>query len=46
MREAIIVSTARTTIGKEYRGSYDISNDPQLGGLIIIKPIERDGKNL
>src|SRR6202041_3303329 len=43
MREAVIVSTARTPIGKAYRGAF---NDPQaqaLGGHVIAEPVRRAG---
>jgi acetyl-CoA C-acetyltransferase len=32
MREAVIVSTARTPIGKAYRGAFNNTQAQQLGG--------------
>jgi acetyl-CoA C-acetyltransferase len=32
MREAVIVSTARTPIGKAYRGAFNSTESPTLGG--------------
>lgn len=31
MREAVIVSTARTPIGKAYRGAFNNTTSPALG---------------
>ena len=33
MREAVIVSTARTPIGKAYRGAFNNTSGAELGGL-------------
>ena len=35
MKEAVIVSTARTPIGKAYRGAFNNTNAPTLGGHVI-----------
>ncbi len=35
MREAVIVSTARTPIGKAYRGAFNDTPAPTLGGHAI-----------
>jgi acetyl-CoA C-acetyltransferase len=32
MREAVIVSTARTPIGKAFRGSFNMTHGATLGG--------------
>ena len=38
MREAVIVSTARTPIGRAYRGAFNDTSGPDLGGHCI-KPV-------
>lgn len=43
MREALIVSTARTPIGKAYRGAYNNTNAPTLGAMAIEAAVERSG---
>jgi acetyl-CoA C-acetyltransferase len=43
MREAVIVSTARTPIGKAYRGSYNNTEAPTLGGHAVRHAVERAG---
>ena len=43
MREAAIVSTARTPIGKAYRGAFNITEAPVLGAHVINAAIERAG---
>jgi acetyl-CoA C-acetyltransferase len=43
MREAVIVSTARTPIGKAYRGSLNATLSPTLGGHSIKHAVERAG---
>jgi acetyl-CoA C-acetyltransferase len=43
MREAVIVSTARTPIGKAYRGAFNITTAPTLGGHAIKHAVERAG---
>ena len=43
MREALIVSTARTPIGKAYRGAFNITTAPTLGGHAIKHAVERAG---
>ena len=35
MREAVIVSTARTPIGRAYRGAFNNTNGPTLGGMTV-----------
>ena len=35
MREAVIVSTARTPIGKAHRGAFNNTEAPTLGGHVI-----------
>ena len=46
MREAVIVSTARTPIGRAYRGAFNNTEGPTLGGHAIRSAIERAGLNL
>ena len=43
MREAVIVSTARTPIGKAYRGSFNNTEAPTLGGHAVRHAVERAG---
>lgn len=43
MREAVIVSTARTPIGKAYRGAFNMTTAPTLGGHAIKHAVERAG---
>ncbi|MBL4639037.1 MAG: acetyl-CoA C-acyltransferase, partial [Kordiimonadaceae bacterium] len=43
MREAVIVSTARTPIGKAYRGSLNSTLAPSLGAHAIRHAVERAG---
>lgn len=43
MREAVIVSTARTPIGKAYRGAFNDTTGPTLGGHVIRAVIDRAG---
>ena len=41
MREAVIVSTARTPIGKAYRGAFNDTQAQTLGGHAIAAAVER-----
>ena len=41
MRQAVIVSTARTPIGKAYRGAFNNTSAQELGGHAIKSAIER-----
>ena len=41
MREAVIVSTARTPIGKAYRGAFNDTQAQALGGHVIKHAVER-----
>ncbi|WP_411816411.1 acetyl-CoA C-acyltransferase [Hyphococcus sp. DH-69] len=41
MREAVIVSTARTPIGKAYRGAFNDTTAPTLAGHAISNAVER-----
>ena len=43
MREAVIVSTARTPIGKAYRGAFNNTEAPTLGGHAVQHAVERAG---
>ncbi len=43
MREAVIVSTARSPIGKAYRGSFNNTEAPTLGGHAIRHAVKRAG---
>ena len=43
MREAVIVSTARTPIGKAYRGAFNDTQAQTLGGHAIAEAVKRAG---
>ena len=43
MREAVIVSTARTPIGKAYRGAFNNTDGATLGGHAIAEAVKRSG---
>ncbi len=43
MREAVIVSTARTPIGKAYRGAFNNTPSPTLAGHAIEHAVKRSG---
>lgn len=43
MREAVIVSTARTPIGRAYRGAFNNTPSPTLAGHAIKNAVERAG---
>ena len=43
MREAVIVSTARTGIGKAYRGAFNMTEAPALAGHVAKAAVERAG---
>ena len=41
MREAVIVSTARTPIGKAYRGAFNNTQAQEMGGHVIAEAVKR-----
>lgn len=43
MREAVIVSTARTPIGKAYRGAFNNTQGQELAGHAIAEAVKRAG---
>lgn len=43
MREAVILSTARTPMGKSYRGAFNDTESPILAGLAIAEAVRRAG---
>ncbi|WP_017930720.1 acetyl-CoA C-acyltransferase [Robiginitomaculum antarcticum] len=43
MREAVIVSTARTPIGRAYRGAFNATPSPSLAGHCIDHAVKRAG---
>ncbi|AIY43098.1 3-ketoacyl-CoA thiolase [Collimonas arenae] len=43
MNEAVIVSTARTPIGKAYRGAFNMTHGATLGGHVVKHALERAG---
>ena len=43
MADAVIVSTARTPIGKAYRGSFNNTEGPTLGSHAVSAAIQRAG---
>jgi acetyl-CoA C-acetyltransferase len=45
MGDAVIVSTARTPIGKAYRGAFNDIEAPVLGAHVVGNAVERAGVN-
>ena len=43
MTDAVIVSTARTPIGKAYRGAFNMTHGADLGGHVIEHAVKRAG---
>ena len=43
MKEAVIVSTARTGIGKAYKGAFNNTNAPTMAGWVIEEAVKRAG---
>jgi len=43
MREAVIVSTARTPIGKAYRGAFNNTHPTTMGGHVVSQAVDRAG---
>src|SRR6187402_3371907 len=43
MRQAVIVSTARTPIGKAYRGAFNNTSGQELAGHAIAQAVKRAG---
>ena len=43
MREAVIVSTARTPIGRAYKGAFNNLESPTLAGYPIAEAVKRSG---
>jgi acetyl-CoA C-acetyltransferase len=43
MREAVIVSTARTGIGRAFKGSLNHTKSPSLLGHVIAQAVQRAG---
>lgn len=43
MKEAVIVATARTAMGKAFRGSFNDTEAPVLGGHVVRSVVERAG---
>ena len=43
MSEAVIVSTARTPIGKAFRGAFNMTHGATLGGHVVKHAVERAG---
>ena len=43
MRDAVIVSTARTPIGKAFRGAFNDTEAPAMGGHVVRAAVERAG---
>jgi len=41
MREAVIVSTARTPIGKAYRGAFNDTHPTTMGGHVVQYAVAR-----
>lgn len=45
MREAVIVSTARTPIGRAYRGAFNATHSPTLAAHALRAAVQRSGIN-
>ncbi len=43
MREAVIISTARTPIGRAFKGGFNITKSPALAGHVVRHAVERAG---
>ncbi len=43
MRQAVIVSTARTPLTKAHRGEFNITPGPTLAGFCVKAAVERSG---
>jgi acetyl-CoA C-acetyltransferase len=43
MREAVIVSTARTPIGRAYRGAFNDTQAQELAGHVVAEAVRRSG---
>ncbi|NDF50942.1 MAG: acetyl-CoA C-acyltransferase, partial [Betaproteobacteria bacterium] len=43
MRDAVIVSTARTPLAKSWRGAFNMTHGATLGGLAVKAAVERAG---
>ena len=43
MPDAVIVSTARTPIGKAYRGAFNMTHGAELGGHVVKQAVARAG---
>ena len=43
MKEVVIVSTARTPIGRAYRGAFNNTDSPTLGGHVLAEAVRRAG---
>lgn len=43
MKEAVIVSTARTPIGRAYKGYLNNTNSPTMGGWVVEEAVKRAG---
>ena len=41
MKEAVIISTARTGIGKAYKGAFNNTNSPTMAGFAISEAVKR-----
>ncbi|MGI9276798.1 MAG: acetyl-CoA C-acyltransferase [Endozoicomonas sp.] len=43
MKDAVIVSTARTAMGKSFRGSFNDTEAPAMGGHVVREAVKRAG---
>jgi len=43
MRKAVVVSTARTGIGKAFRGTLNMTKSPTMAGYVLFQAVERAG---
>ena len=44
MADAVIVSTARTPIGKAYRGAFNLTHGATLAGHVIEHAVQQIGR--
>ncbi|MFC7050826.1 acetyl-CoA C-acyltransferase [Emcibacter nanhaiensis] len=43
MRDAVIVSTARTPIGRAFKGAFNNTKSPTMGGHVVREAVKRSG---
>ena len=43
MKQAVIVSAARTGLAKSFRGSFNITHGAEMGGHAVAAAVQRSG---